>query len=189
MAMSDSWPGRCVGVGAQTLEGAAAHLKRPVPMGQLLAVLDELVQLGSPTALAGAAPPVHPTSASSPQLLVVDDNDRTRRSIARYFLHLGAEATYAASGEEALYRVSQRAYTLVLLDARMPGISGWLACRLIKTRPYGEGRKAPKVLVMTRLDRPLERWSLLRCRCDGHLRKPLQKSDLLAVVRPYLAKP
>jgi CheY-like chemotaxis protein len=180
------WPGRCISVGESSFEGALAHLERPVPMNRLLDVMDDLVRHQPPPPGFEASAPPADVSLTSVRLLVVDDNERTRRSIARYLVHLGADAHYAASGEEGLYRVAQKPYELVLLDAHMPGISGWLTCRLIKRRPYAEGLQAPRVLIMSRPEGPLDRWRELRCRCDGRLPKPLQKTDLLAAVRPFL---
>jgi CheY-like chemotaxis protein len=180
------WPGRCVSIGAASFAGAIAHIQRPVPMSHLLEVLDELV-LHQPTASdwphAGAAPE---DPATGLRVLVVDDNDRTRRSIARCFVRAGLEASYADSGEEALYRVAQRPYALVLLDAQMTGISGWLTCRLIKDRPYPRGRTAPRVLIMARDGGLRDRWRLARCRGDGRILKPLHTAALLAAVQPYL---
>jgi len=180
------WPGRCISVGESSFEGALAHLHRPVPMNRLLDVLDDLVMHQPPPPGFEASGPPPDARMTTARLLVVDDNERTRRSIARYLVRLGVDAYYAASGEEGLYRVAQRPYELVLLDARMPGISGWLTCRLMKIRPYAEGLRAPRVLIMARPEGPMDRWRVLRCRCDGRLPKPLQKTDLLAAVRPFL---
>ncbi len=192
------WPGRCISVGEQSFTGALAHLQRPVPMGRLLGVLDDLVQRAAASAACEPASlPVHSvtagaadTTAASPHgrpgLLVVDDNPRTRRSISRYFLTQGVEANFASSGEEALYRVSQRPYELVLLDTHLGGISGWLTCRLIKNRPYPDLQRAPRVLMMARREGPLDHWRMLRSRCDGRLLKPLQKHELLEAVKPFM---
>lgn len=180
------WPGRCISVGDSSFEGALAHLHRPVPMNRLLDLMDDLVMHQAPAAGFEASAPPPDERITNVRLLVVDDNERTRRSIARYLVRLGLDAHYAGSGEEGLYRVTQRPYELVLLDARMPGISGWLTCRLIKRRPYAEGLQAPRVLIMSRPEGPMGRWRELRCRCDGRLPKPLQKTDLLAAVRPFL---
>ena len=64
------------------------------------------------------------------------------------FRRLGVVAVFARSGEEALYRVSQAGFELVLLDSRMPGISGFLTSRLIKTRRYPEGQHPPRVVLL-----------------------------------------
>jgi CheY-like chemotaxis protein len=190
------WPGRCISVGEQSFTGAIVHLQRPVPMGRLLGVLDDLVQRAAasaasePASLPGIDGNAAGAGAASPQgrsrLLVVDDNPRTRRAISRYFLTLGVEANFAGSGEEALYRVSQRPYELVLLDTHLGGISGWLTCRLIKTRPYPDLQRAPRVLMMARREGPLDSWRVLRSRCDGRLLKPLQKHELLEAVKPFM---
>ena len=184
------WPGRCISVGEQTFVGAIAHLHRPVHMNSLLDTLDELMQ-GGRQAWAQApqqAPGPVWQAASAARLLVVDDNTNTLRSMARLLRKLGLTATYAHTGEEGLYRVSQGAFELVLLDSRMPGISGWMTCRLIKTRPFAEGAKAPRVIMMARPEGPLDPLRAALCRCDGRVNKPLRKKDLVALLQPLAAE-
>jgi CheY-like chemotaxis protein len=195
------WPGRCVSIGAQAFAGAVAHLPRPVHMQTLLKVLDDLIA-GSVRRTAAsrvrdeaANDPSRPTEpgglerppATPVRLLVADDNENTLRSMRRFLRRLGLAADLARSGEEALWRVAEGRYDLVLLDSRMGGISGWVACRLIKTRPYPEGRRAPRVVMMARHEGV---WDPLRerlSRCDDRLLKPLGKAQVLAHVQPLIA--
>lgn len=183
------WPGRCICIGARSFTGAIAHLPRPVHMTALLQVLDDLTQGGrkarSRTPVTPAPPP--PDSTGTPHVLVVDDNPNTLRSMRRFLRKLGVPATFAKTGEEALYRVAEGRFELVLLDSRMPGISGFVACRLIKTRPYPEGRRAPRVVLLARPEDAFDALRSVLSRCDARVRKPLRKQDLLAHVQPYAA--
>ena len=60
----------------------------------------------------------------SVSILLVDDEQIVRRSVARRLRQAGIEVTEAADGPEALRSYRQRPYTLVLLDLDMPGLDG-----------------------------------------------------------------
>lgn len=57
-------------------------------------------------------------------VLVVDDDDRLRNALVRYLTQQGYEAGAAASGLEALEKLKGGRYDVMLLDIRMPGMSG-----------------------------------------------------------------
>jgi signal transduction histidine kinase/CheY-like chemotaxis protein len=58
-------------------------------------------------------------------LLVADDEDAVRRSWTRYFTRLGARVDAACDGAEALDRIRADDYDAVVLDLKMPRLSGW----------------------------------------------------------------
>src|SRR6059058_3431035 len=60
------------------------------------------------------------------KILVADDETMVRRFLKMALPQLGFDIKLAASGEEALslYRKHPETYTLILLDVRMPGLSG-----------------------------------------------------------------
>jgi signal transduction histidine kinase/CheY-like chemotaxis protein len=59
------------------------------------------------------------------RLLVADDEDAVRRSWTRYFTRLGARVDAACDGAEALDRIRSEDYDAVVLDLKMPRLSGW----------------------------------------------------------------
>jgi len=58
------------------------------------------------------------------RILVVDDEDTVRDLLQRSLEEAGYDVVAAANGEEALYEMSQREVEVVLLDVKMPGMSG-----------------------------------------------------------------
>jgi DNA-binding NtrC family response regulator len=58
------------------------------------------------------------------KILVVDDEEGVRHLLQRILQERGYEVITAADGEEALYVVSQGEADVVLLDIKMPGMSG-----------------------------------------------------------------
>jgi putative nucleotidyltransferase with HDIG domain len=57
-------------------------------------------------------------------LLVVDDEDSIRNALQKFLVHQGYEVATAATGEEALAVLQRQKITGILLDVRLPGISG-----------------------------------------------------------------
>jgi DNA-binding NtrC family response regulator len=67
-------------------------------------------------------------------LLIVDDDEDLRQSLARRFQHACMKVTEAASGEEALERVAQARCDVALLDLHLPGMSGIDLLQKLKER-------------------------------------------------------
>jgi signal transduction histidine kinase/CheY-like chemotaxis protein len=61
---------------------------------------------------------------TSRHVLVVDDEETIRSVVGRYLERRGHQVTPAATGEEAIRLAPQHDYDVVVLDIRMPGISG-----------------------------------------------------------------
>lgn len=57
-------------------------------------------------------------------ILVVDDEDSIRNALARFLAKRGYDVRVASTGQEALGRLGEGGVSLMLLDVRMPGISG-----------------------------------------------------------------
>jgi DNA-binding NtrC family response regulator len=66
------------------------------------------------------------TAANLPsiRLLIVDDDEQLRETLARRFRRQGMSVTEADNGEEALLKASQTRHDVALLDLHLPGMSG-----------------------------------------------------------------
>jgi len=58
------------------------------------------------------------------RLLIVDDDEALRQTLARRFQRLGMAVAEAADGEEALAKAGHAPYDVALLDLHMPGMTG-----------------------------------------------------------------
>ena len=77
-----------------------------------------------------------PLAEGAVTILVVDDDDSVRSAVSRFLQQRGYEVLSAASGEEALDVLSRRRVTGVLLDVKLPGVSGVdLMPRLLAAEP------------------------------------------------------
>lgn len=119
-----------------------------------------------------------------PVVLVVDDNDDTREMYAHLLRSAGFEVKLAAGGEEALAAADERP-GVIIMDLAMPGLNGWEATRLLKTR---ERTKDIPIIVLTAHDLDHYREVAVAAGCDEFLSKPCAIEDLVAAVRRLLAR-
>jgi DNA-binding NtrC family response regulator len=76
------------------------------------------------------------TPSNPIRLLVVDDDETLRETLAKRFSRAGMSVTSAADAEEALARAAHNSYDVALLDLHMPGLNGIdLLARLKEGQP------------------------------------------------------
>lgn len=140
-----------------------------------------------------AAPPPSPPDASSeeprasradaaPRLLIVDDEHDLRRLLGELLADSGWQVVEAEDGEQALAHLARERFDVVLLDHRMPGLSGGDVFRRLRAA----GDETPVILMTAARDvRELAR-SLGVPRFLG---KPFDLDELLAAVRELALPP
>lgn len=116
------------------------------------------------------------------KILIVDDHAIVRRGIALALEPLDAEIDEASSGQEALEKVSDNNYQVVLLDISMPGRNGLETLTLIKgTRPL------LPVLILTSY--PEEHYAIraIKSGAAGYLTKDCSSEELIDATRKVAA--
>ena len=68
----------------------------------------------------------------SKPILIVDDEKNIRLTLSQALETLGAEIDTAANGEEALTKLKEKEFGLILLDIRMPGMDGMEVLRRVR---------------------------------------------------------
>ncbi|MFQ5691661.1 MAG: response regulator [Nitrospinota bacterium] len=128
------------------------------------------------TAASAAEPAPEPRAAGAPRVLVCDDDRDFVRLLQLLLNQAGYEVLPAYSGEEALETLSRTEVNAVLLDVRLPKMSGPDVLREIKSRPEtaslpviivsglppSELEDVPTPLVLDWLTKPLDEARLLR---------------------------
>jgi|GEM_PF-1324325 len=83
------------------------------------------------------------------QVLIVDDDPMFRLMLDKFLCREGFSVRQSASGEDALASFSDQPALIVLMDANMPGMSGFSCCEQLRQLPGGED---VAVLMLTALD-------------------------------------
>jgi signal transduction histidine kinase/DNA-binding response OmpR family regulator/CHASE3 domain sensor protein len=117
------------------------------------------------------------------RVLVVDDNEANRR-VARAMLEsVGHTVEEAASGEDALDRIAKSAPDVVLMDVRMPGLSGLEVTARLRERE--ETRRVSIIAVSAQAMRG-DRERALAAGCMDYVTKPVARAELLRAVERAL---
>ena len=121
-----------------------------------------------------------------PQLiLIVDDDEKSRRLACDVLNHHGFRALPAGSGEEALELARPLPPALVLLDIQLPGLSGYET--IGKLRELHPDRRL-RVLAMTASVTSADQGRITGAGFDGFVAKPIVRvSELVRTVRAALA--
>jgi DNA-binding response OmpR family regulator len=112
------------------------------------------------------------------RLLLVEDERKVASFIARALRENSYSVDVAETGEKALDLVSRLNYDLVLLDIRLPKLSGVQVCREIRE----SGIETP-VLMLTARSLVEQRVEGLDAGADDYLTKPFALAELHARVR------
>ncbi len=132
---------------------------------------------------ASPQPPARiPESLLSQRVLVVDDNNTSRRVMQHCLNLLGLASDGVASGEDAIRQLQQESYGLMLLDWRMPGMDGVQVYQELKKR----GLSIPPTILMTAFGREKEMKAAQAEGIEGFLAKPLKTRDVEASIRSIL---
>jgi DNA-binding NarL/FixJ family response regulator len=117
-------------------------------------------------------------------ILIVDDEPDARAMLAAALGNAGFATLSAPDGPSAIALVEQARPSLVVLDAMMPGMSGFDACRRLKDRP--EHAHLP-VIFTTGLSETEHVVEGLRAGGIDYVTKPIVIEELIARIRVHLA--
>jgi len=122
---------------------------------------------------------------SSDRILIVDDDPAVRELVAAVLEHAGFETETAETGDEALNAVETRKPKLVLLDVRLPDMSGYSVCRALREqRPDS----VPIIFLSGERTEWYDRVGGLLLGADDYIVKPFAPDELVARVRTLLRR-
>jgi len=116
-------------------------------------------------------------------VLVIEDEPQMRALLTDNLEFEGYRVTAVASGEEALTEVERHAFSLLLLDLMLPGISGFEVCERLR----GMGTRVP-IIVLTARTHERDRVRGLDLGADDYVSKPFSVRELLARVRAQVRR-
>ncbi|WP_288649567.1 response regulator [Pseudomonas sp. UBA5568] len=153
------------------------QLARPLTRGALYQTLHRVLQGHDAEHPLATPPPA--TAKGRARILLVEDNPVNQLVAKGMLAKLGCQVELATQGVEALARLEEEAFDLVLMDCNMPVMDGYEATRRIRERGHWPGLP---IVALTANAMPEERDRCRAAGMDDYLAKPFRREDLLAVV-------
>jgi len=123
---------------------------------------------------------VQQVTKDAPRRAFVVEDELPVRDLLRLHLELaGFEVEESGDGREALRRLRESAYHLVILDVMLPGLDGVSLCRAIRT---GGPNVSTPILMLTARDTESDKVLGLESGADDYLTKPFGIRELIARV-------
>jgi two-component system, cell cycle response regulator DivK len=119
---------------------------------------------------------------TSPQVLVVEDNERNMKLFCDVLEASGYRTLEATTGEQAVQLAIEHGPNLVLMDIQLPDIDGVEALGRVRT---DERSASIPVVALTAQAMEGDRERFLAAGFDGYVSKPVNIVDLLAAVKSY----
>ncbi len=119
----------------------------------------------------------------NPQILVVDDEETTRENLQGLLESSGFAPTVAADGQEALERAAEQDFAVVLMDIKMPRMSG------IEALPKLHKQRPDAIIIMTTGVGDAEMaMEAVRLGAHDYLVKPLDFDAVITKIRDALTE-
>lgn len=117
------------------------------------------------------------------QILVIDDDENVRDTIAVMLEQEGFRVFCAADGAEGLNVALKQKPDLVLVDLRLPGLSGMDICKKLRASQMKSG-----IIVLSAVGDEVDKVLLLEIGADDYVVKPFGRRELLARIRALLRR-
>src|SRR5256885_3003299 len=117
------------------------------------------------------------------RILVVEDERRVASFVCRALRENAYAVDHADTGEKALDMATATSYDSILLDVRLPGMSGIQVCRELR-----ESQVEVPILMLTARSLVEQRVEGLDAGADDYLTKPFAVAELLARVRALIRR-
>ncbi len=117
------------------------------------------------------------------RILIAEDERDIRELISFTLKFAGHEVIATSNGEEALQAARNEMPDLILLDVRMPRLSGYEACEIIKADP--RTRQIPVVFLSAK-GQESEVKTGLEAGADEYILKPFSPDQLTARIKAIL---
>jgi PAS domain S-box-containing protein len=116
-------------------------------------------------------------------ILLVDDDEVKRYTVGKILQKAGFEVRETATGQDALRLIADRP-AMVILDVKLPDMSGFEVCRIIKSDPVT--RSIPVLHISTTFVEIEDKVQGLEGGADGYLVDVMEPLELIATVNALL---
>jgi len=127
---------------------------------------------------------VERASSNGKKILIADDDPPLRKVLGKILTEAGYDVVLAEDGESAVEKAASERPHLVIADALMPKMHGFVACKKIK-----QMESPPKVIMLTAVyTKRNYKWEAReQYGADDFMTKPFELAELLACIERHLA--
>ena len=118
----------------------------------------------------------------SERILVVDDEQAIVDAVSYALRAAGFEVDEFGDGESALEAARTTPYDVLVVDVRLPGLSGIEICRRLRAE------SGVPILMLTAMDAEVDRVLGLEAGADDYVTKPFSVAELVSRVRAILRR-
>lgn len=120
-----------------------------------------------------------------PRILVVDDDHEMRHLMISHLRQMQCDILEAPDGEKGLEMILQHRPDLVLLDVRMPALTGWEVVKYLRERSEFDRMG---VIMITGIGETLNEMTADLYGADDHIDKPFKLTELDFKIRRTLSR-
>jgi len=121
------------------------------------------------------------------RLLLVEDEAINQLSMKMLMVNEGHEVGLAMDGRQALAKLAEEDFDLILMDVKMPVMDGLTAARIIRTAPEFQAKSKVPIVALTAHAMDGDKKRILASGMDGYVSKPVDMEELKTVIRKVLA--
>jgi len=135
----------------------------------------------------GTKQPAGSAPGAALRILFAEDDAVSLLAGKRLLEKSGHHVSTAVDGQEALARLAQETFDLILMDIQMPVMDGVEAARAIRAGSAGPDKAGVPIIAMTAYAMTGDREKFLAAGMDGYVSKPVDMAELLAVIKRVTA--
>ncbi|WP_262792409.1 PAS domain-containing hybrid sensor histidine kinase/response regulator [Catenovulum sp. 2E275] len=119
------------------------------------------------------------------RILVAEDNEINQEVAKAILEHHGIDVTLAKHGKEAIQKLTESSFDLILMDIQMPEMDGYQATEIIRTMPEFENLP---IIAMTANVMSQDIEKCIEHGMNGHVGKPIDEENLLTTLATWLGQ-
>jgi signal transduction histidine kinase/CheY-like chemotaxis protein/HPt (histidine-containing phosphotransfer) domain-containing protein len=120
------------------------------------------------------------------KVLLVEDHPVNQEYALQALIGLGVDVDLAGNGVEALKRLKEQNYDLVLMDCQMPEMDGYRATELFREGEPENGSRRLPIIALTANAMVEDRQRCISVGMDDYLSKPFSKAQIAILLQRWL---
>ena len=141
----------------------------------------------APVATGVLSTPQETSSRPVSRVLIVEDHPVNRQLTETMVQKFGVATAVASNGREALERLEEEVFSMVLMDVQMPEMDGLTATRTWRAREAVLGKSRIPIVALTAHSLPQDKAACLDAGMDDYMCKPLRREALSEMLVRYLS--